>query len=208
MRTFPCLAALVMFAGGCLPFATPPLSAALGPSTRVLERDDGTVRIETGGHVEAGLAPMQLIPSTLHRTWEVTMLGALDTSSRDTTWGAGLSTGPIFHPWDDFQERDASMRLLPEVQLRLLADPSRHDTGWGAAVRTTFELATVTRGATFSSSSGNGGIGGVAYGEMALGGYLEASYQDVGALRGWMVSAGVALRLPASAGMVCCFDVR
>ena len=112
--------------------------------------------------------------------------------------------GPIFHVLGDTAKSTSTARLLPQAQLRLLVDPVSRKVGWGASVRATFEFASFTSLDTFGTSSSRGFLVGVAYGEIGVGAFVDMSYHSLDQLRGWTVTAGLSLRLPAAVGAICC----
>lgn len=170
---------------GCVPFAVPPTtsSLALTGSTSSGARP--------GVRVEAGLSPLQVMPSKLHRSWDATLSGSYEHDQRDA-WGLAVAAGPILHPWTA-RSAQRSDRLLPHLVGRWTT------AGYGAAVRATIERAADVTG-PFRGSDSTGAL----RGEMAVGLYVEAGYLREDMRDAWSVALGLTLRLPASAGVACC----
>jgi hypothetical protein len=169
---------------GCLPYVIPPLAADVGATHST---ENGT---HMGVHVDAGLSPMQLMPSQFGRRWDATLSGSFDRIGTRDSWGGALAAGPIFFPMP-VENPNAVVRLLPQVVGRL----TNRDSSVGA--RVVLEWASFVNG---TSSDNNGGF--YAYGEGAIGGYVETAYRNDDE---FVITAGVTVRIPAMAGIACCF---
>ncbi|HEY4057191.1 MAG TPA: hypothetical protein VGM39_11315 [Kofleriaceae bacterium] len=177
MRLFLIALALV---AGCMPYAIPPASVDLG-ATRSTE--DGS---RTGLHVDVGLSPMQVMPTQVDRRWDAVLLGSFDRMGTRDSWGGALAVGPTFFPMP-VTDPDSRLRLLPQVIGRLTTEAS------SVGARVVLEYATFTNGT---------GKDGYAYGEAAIGGYLEGSYRSDDEL---VMTIGLTVRVPILAGVACCF---
>lgn len=162
-----------------MPYALPPVTGNLG-ATRTTE--NGT---RTGLHVDVGFSPMQLAPSQFARRWDATIAGSYDRMGSRDAWGAAAFGGPILYPWG--LRRDTSVRLMPQAVARWTQEaPS-------VGGRVAIERAAFARGSGGGSS---------AYGEGSFGVYVEGDrrFDDE-----WTFVAGVTMRVPAIAGIACCF---
>jgi hypothetical protein len=168
---------------GCVPYVTPPVTATLGLA------HDASQGARTGFHADAGFSPWQVIGGQLDRSWDVTVSGSYDHLG-GARWGGALAAGPVLHPWGLDPARALSDRVMPQLVGRWTT------AGRSAGVRLILERA------IFADTSGTAAA---AWGEDAIGGYLEAGYLWTGDARdGWMIGLGVAGRLSATAGVACC----
>jgi hypothetical protein len=163
---------------GCMPYALPPVNGNVG-ATRTTENG-----ARTGLHAELGVAPMQLVDGQLRRRWDATLSGSYDRMGTHDAWGVAVVGGPIVYPFG--VDRHTADRLLPQLVGRWTTETM------SAGVRLTAERALFARGSGDSS---------VAFGEGAIGFYVEADYQRDGE---YFVHAGLAMRIPAIAGVACC----
>lgn len=172
---------LLALVTGCMPYALPPVTADLGPS-RSSERGS-----RTGLHANVGFSPLHFSRAT-RRPFDATIGASYDHEGGKNLWGASASAGPVFQPWPG----PSLDRLLPQIVGRWSTD------GTALGVRVALERATFTSG---RSSDHNGGA--YRYGEAAFGFYLEADvrFRDE---REWMVTGGIAVRIPAIFGVACC----
>jgi hypothetical protein len=85
----------------------------------------------------------------------------------------------------------------------LVAEDGWDDPGYGGDVALALELLTYANGA-FSGGSGGTGVAGVALGEGGIGGFAGVGHRRFRDDSYWLASAGVSVRLPATAGILCC----
>lgn len=172
---------------GCLPYVVPPMTAAVG-ATRTAEYS------KPGVHVDFGLAPLQLVKSQIYRQWDVQLVGSFENVDHNV-WGAGLIGGPLFYPWGTWRE-GAFGRLSPQLVARLDTE------GQSLGMRTVLELSTWTEGQTAKGEASG------AYGEAAIGLYVETAYKLSDEVRDdWTITAGLSLRVPFMAGIACCMKL-
>ena len=188
------LVVVLVLVTACVPYAVPPITADLGAS-RTTER--GT---RTGLHVNAGFSPMHFSQAQSRtRMWDATIGGSFDREANRDTWGASLAAGPVLYPWGREAKRTSVDRFLPQLVGRWTTD------GTALGVRLALERA------IFANGSGTGdGNGFAGYGEGAFGFYVEADLRrgdDMSHEREWAVTAGITLRSPAIAGVVCCLGL-
>lgn len=177
---------LAWFVTGCMPYVLPPVTADVGPSW---SSERGS---RTNLHVNAGYSPLHFSRATARR-FDATLGGSYDRESGDNIWGVSASAGPVF----PLPSRGSSVdRLLPQLVGRW--------TTAGPAVggRVVLERATF---ADFAKSTSGNSVSS-SYGEAAIGFYVEAdlAFRDE---REWALTAGLTLRLPATAGIACCMKL-
>jgi hypothetical protein len=178
------LHASLLIVAGCVPFAAPPITAAVGVNR-------GTAMHAVAGfHADVGLSPAQLSPSLQHRSWDLTLSGSYDRRDRNVdTWGLAFAGGAVLHPWgEDDTAADAS-RLLPQLVGRWTT------LGHGLGIRVVIEHSQFTSG-EFDRRNAQG----VKHGELAIGCYVEAGRQ-LGEVAEWSATIGLVLRMPALAGI-------
>jgi hypothetical protein len=182
------LGILAVASAGCVPYVLPPVTGAIGVT------HDDAQGARSGFHVDAGLSPWQLIAGQLDRRWDVTAAGSYDHLA-GSRWGGALAAGPVLHPWGLDPDGGHVDRVLPELVGRWTT------VGRAAAVRVILERAAFvdawSQRAPHASAA--------AYGEDAIGVYLEAGYLWADQARdGFTVGVGLAFRLSATAGIACC----
>jgi hypothetical protein len=171
---------------GCMPYVLPPVTADVGPS-RSSERGS-----RTNLHVNVGYSPLHFSRATA-RHFDATVGGSYDREAGDSIWGVSASAGPVFRPWPHAPSVD---RILPQLVGRWTTE------GTAVGVRIALERATF---AEFENSSSGNSVSS-SYGEAAIGFYLETDlrFRDE---REWMVTVGLTLRIPATAGVACCMKL-
>jgi hypothetical protein len=181
-------ALLVLACAACVPYAVPPVTVDVGAARASANG------ARTGVHVDAGVTPMQLMPSQLRRPWDATLAASFDRASHNA-WGASLAAGPAFYPWPD-PEEGVAYRLLAEAVGRWTTD------GEAAGLRVTLERVAFVRPDDHAHGDGQG------YGEGALGAFAELDRTwsaEPGGARGWTLIGGLSVRVPFLAGVACCF---
>lgn len=171
----------LVLASGCVPYALPPVRGQVGVigTTAAGSRD--------GLHAEVGVAPLQLVSSQLDRQWDVTVSGSFDHTDR-VAWGAAVAAGPVVYQWAP-PSGEALRRVLVEAVGRWTTE------GFGGGARATYEWSRFIDG---DSASGR------AYGEAAIGLYVETGEWSLAGDTAWVLSAGISLRSPVLAGLACC----
>ena len=173
---------------GCVPYATPPATVAIGLAH---DRADGA---RTGLTVDAGLAPLQIFAGQQQRRWDAAVLGSYRNLGR-AAWGAAIAVGPVIPVWPSpLLDEPSRWRVVPQVVARV------GTLGETLAIRATLERFTFVDGADGTSPPS-----GYAYGEAAIGGYVEVGYLWGDRSRdGVTATVGVSVRLPITAGIACC----
>jgi hypothetical protein len=147
--------------------------------------------------VRAGVDPFSVMQDRFARLVDVSAGAFFDIAPQDSTQGGYLELGLV--PWVHGFGDGGLMRIEPNLQGRLLYDPSLHAFGQGVAAQVSFEFVTFTDG-QFDSSEGTHGAFGYMFGEAGLGLYVEGAYEALGDLRFTSFSAGVQVRIPSMFG--------
>lgn len=194
---------------GCLPFAAPPAqvsvtgaasNADLGESGDGAPADD----IATGVQAKAGLNPLQAVRDRTNRHYD---FGAGYTVESVGLEGHRLLLhGPYAHveafPIVFGRERVTRIGLRGGLELFPTRGPDT-ELGYGGSVGILIERARFLSG-SFTQSSSREAIAGLAHGEGAIGAYLGVSQRALQDDSHWVGGAGLTVRLPAMAGIVCC----
>jgi hypothetical protein len=85
----------------------------------------------------------------------------------------------------------------------LITDEGWGNTGYGASVALALEIASFAKG-MFGAGGADGFILGGAHGEGGLGAFAGMSHRRFSDDSYWLASAGLSLRVPAVAGVICC----
>ncbi|MBX3230100.1 MAG: hypothetical protein KIT84_25300 [Labilithrix sp.] len=188
------VAFFVVAAGsGCLPFMTPPLKGDVGYAAR-LGGDHG-YRFSVGTHV-ASLVPSKDFPLDVGGGYVQTSkdygLGRLPVHGLYLEGGPRIAGGRF---WRAFAGPRAEYYFRPGA-----------DFAASGMLRASIELFNGTEGDPLeSTSSGPSYYWGVAFGTFALGAYFEGGYQKLPSDAGYpLLGAGLLLRIPATAGVLCC----
>ena len=185
--------------GGCIafPFATPPLRISVSGEARKVVPAPAKMTTPAALHLDAGIHPLQILPTQQRRRGDVGLGYMLDTGSKYTLHGAYVE-GAVFPLMDDLG------RFGVHMQPRLLFEGDTGRAGFGMGLRLSGELRGLADG-PFSSSDSQGGAVGYAYGEAGIGIYLEGGLSRVGERNTFNVGFGVSARLPAMAGIAWVF---
>ena len=89
----------------------------------------------------------------------------------------------------------------------LVPDEGWDDTGYGGSLALAVELLTYANGA-FGANGGGDAIVGVARGEGGVGAFAGVSHRRFHDDSYWLASAGLSLRVPATAGVYCCIKPK
>jgi len=180
---------------GCvgIPFAGPPVQLAVGTGARSL-REGASGSLDVPLQLRAAAHPLGFSPNLVERSADFGLGYLLDYGPPALVQGAYLEgsavmlKGPLGNRWG---------RLSARVQARLLF--RGREVGQGAAVVLTGEWTGFDEG-NFDSTDARGGAFGYAYGEKAVGFFIEAAFLHIGALDGWSASGGLIVRIPAVVG--------
>ena len=200
---------LASAATSCLPFVTPPARLSVGPATH-FDRVPGAAREDSrSGFTElrAATHPLDLVDGAENNWFDVGLgyQGELPPADNQDT--------PIVHgPYLELGAYPVSARLGPSLTLRggtygTVSSLWRTDLpspGVGGSLGALVEISGGTAG-TFAGSGSDGSVvAGYARGRWAIGLWGSGSLHDFsdGAYRG--VAAGLSVRLPLLAGVVCC----
>ncbi len=192
MSCLRCLAVAALVAG-CLPlpYATPPARVSVG----------GGGASERGGLfvLRAGVAPQQVIESTLGRAWDVEAGYAFEAAEGDRRHG-GFLTGR----WWPTRGLDAPQALRFGVE----GGGSLFDAGAGAHAGLAFELARFVSGPHTSlddepdtMEEAETEFIGAHHGELAVGVGLDAAWRRLDGRDEWLALALLTIRLPATFGL-------
>lgn len=86
-----------------------------------------------------------------------------------------------------------------------MLDDTSDTIGYGASLALAFEVASFAEG-VFASGGGGSFVGGAAYGENGIGAFAGVGNRQFAGDAYWVFSAGVSLRMPATAGVICCMS--
>ncbi len=190
-------AALALALGGCVgvPYATPPAQLAVGTGIEALETD-GHTRTAPPLTFRAAVHPLGFKPEMVGRPGDFGIGYMLDYSGGPAIQGAYLegSGALLREPMGSGLGR-LSLRAQVRVLFRDLA------AGQGAALQLTGEWAKFVEGPYESTDSEGGGFG-YAFGESAIGFFVEGAFMRFATGSGWSVTGGLTFRLPASVGFV------
>jgi hypothetical protein len=192
---------------GCIPFALPPGQAsAAGASTGAQPKN--RARDEVGGYsLRGGVHPLGLVAAHQERTFDIGAGYALERAPRED--GYLEAHGPYLE-LDAFPILARTGSWTARVGVRTLAELLIRDDalGWGEAggggtVALALDFATFAQGA-FAAGGKDGFAFGAAYGETGVGAFAGVSHRRFRDEAYWMGSAGLSLRVPLAAGVVCC----
>lgn len=186
----------LLFVSGCLPVMTPPLKGDIGYAARL--GGDSGYRWSAGTDV-ASLIPDDDFPLFAGG-------GYVQTSTR-----YGESRMPIHGVYLEGGPRVVGgrfWRVFAGPRLEYYFAPKGPDPAYAGLIRTSVELFSLSTGSpgepkpTTRSASA---WWGVAFGAFAIGAYLESGYQHLPNDAGFpLLGGGALLRIPATAGVVCC----
>lgn len=188
------VAILGLAAQGCFPVITPPIKGDIGYASRL--GGDSGYRFSVGTNV-ASLIPDEDFPLDVGG-------GYVQTSTK-----YGKSRTPIHGLYVEGGPKVVGgtfWRVFAGPRLEYYFAPSGADPAYAGIVRTSIELFSPTAGGEVKSTSrGLSAWWGIAFGMFAVGAYLEGGYQHLPNDAGFpLVGAGALLRIPATAGVVCC----
>ncbi len=198
-------------APGCIaaPWAAPPILAAGGGGARIAPGDSA----EPTYDLRAGVSPFGITPSWVRRRGDLAF-GYLYQGGRSAGLHEGWLQGGVVA--GSRRAGDGVLRVVPHGELRVLYDPHLGRLGRGASLGVVGELAAPASG-PISSTSTSGGMIGAAWGEGGVGLYADVAALDLenrfgpGARAGpggyfaWTLTAGLVVRIPATAGIVWAF---
>ena len=197
--------------GGCMPFILPPGQASAGaattgaspkPAPRTPDDERGT------GTLRAGMHPLGFLESERDRRLDFGAGYVLERVARDDGYTTAhgpyieLDAFPLRAHADIFTARFGVRTMVEALTLE-----EAGEWGGGATVALAAELTGFASG-PFGESGSKGAIVGVAHGEAGLGAYAGVSHRRFSDDQYWLASAGLSLRVPFAAGVVCCFVPR
>ncbi len=189
----------------CVPFAVPPGQASLGSATtgaasRRPPRSEGSSYT-----VRAAFHPLGVIEEYKTRTIDLGAGYALESVARPA--GQLVAEGPYVelaaYPW---QVQTGSWTTRAGVRTSadmLVADQGVHRAGYGGSVALALEFLSFAHGA-IAAGGGGAGVAAAAHGEGGIGSYVGVSHRSFQDDSYWVASAGISLRVPATAGVFCC----
>jgi len=194
------LAVLVLFATttGCvgMPYLSPPMQVSVGTGGRSSSaKAGGDVPIS----VRVGATPMGFGEGWLGRNFDFGG-GYLWEYGRSRTIEGGYVEGGYAFLRGQLGPRSWG-RVLARGQLRVLKPEDSSRLGVGGAITLSGELVTYVEG-PIGGVTKDGGFIGWAFGEAGLGLYAEGAYARFPDFDTFMVSIGLQVRLPASAGFL------
>lgn len=186
---------LALATQGCLPLMTPPLKGDLGYAARL----GG----DSGYRFSAGTDVASLIPND-----ELPLMAGGGYVQTSTTYGK--SRTPVHGLYLEGGPRVAGgrfWRVFAGPRLEYYFAPKGADPAYAGIIRTSIELFGASTGEETlkSTSRSPSAWWGVAFGMFAVGAYLEGGYQHLPNDAGFpLIGGGALLRIPATAGVVCC----
>jgi hypothetical protein len=198
---------LVCAPSGCIPFALPPGQASAAGATTG-EQPRNRASDEVGGYsLRGGVHPLGMIDDQQERPVDVGAGYALERAPREH--GYLHAHGPYLEI-DAFPVRAHMGSWTARVGVRTLAELLIRDdaggwgeTGGGGTMALALDFATFADG-VFATGSSDGFALGAAYGEAGVGAFAGVSHRRFRDDSYWMGSAGLSLRVPLAAGVVCC----
>lgn len=186
------VAGLATLTGGCFPLLTPPLKGDLGYATRL--GGDSGYRF-SGGVSVASIVPEEDFPLDVGAGYVQT--ATTYGSDHVAVHGVYLEGGPRL-------AGGSFWRVFAGPRLEYYFEPRGSETAMAALGRAEIELFRPYLGA-MTSEGEHGAYWGVAFGAIALGAYVEAGYQHLPNEAAFpLLGGGLLLRIPATAGLVCC----
>jgi hypothetical protein len=184
------VAFLFLQTGGCMA-GVPPVRVDVGSGARVTSAPPGPRSVDAPVAFRVGPHPLGLIPGNAGRQFDVGVGYVIDAGPDATIQGGYLSEGL-------FARRTGGVRGFRfglELQERVLAETAGNVSGVGGgfATRLDLEYADFAR-AIFSERHQGGG----AYGEGAVGLFVEGDSSFVGGMRSAGALGGLTFTLPAA----------
>jgi hypothetical protein len=188
-------------AAGCVgvPFASPPAQLSVGTGARLEpESADAPARVDVPLQFRVGVHPLAFTSELAARRADFgfgyQLLNGGDGRVHGLYFEASgvMLAGPVGAGWG---------KLSARLHGQLLTRDSFGSFGEGGALQLTAELADRADG-PFDSHDAEGGTVGYAFGEQAIGCYLEGGWYVLGGRQAWTATTGLLVRLPASAGLV------
>jgi hypothetical protein len=194
---------------GCLPFLTPPARISLGRATHT-DRAPGSTSAESQQEItvlRAAAHPLDLADDAESRVLDVGLGYQAEFAPPETS-----TVGTVHGPFLELGAYPLSAQLGSGVGLRGgaygtvdgLWRTGSSNPGLGGSLGLLVELAGNSEGAFAGSSSDGSAIAGYARGRWGVGLWGSGSLRDFqdGAYR--VVAAGVSVRIPLLAGVLCC----
>lgn len=206
------LGLLLVPAAGCFPYALPPsqLSFATGPTNGYIA--DSAVH-EPDAHpshynLRGGFHPLGAIEGMSDRSVDVGVGYQLE-RARPSDGDSRFVHGPYLE-LDGYaipaKKTGASVRVGARGTFDLLLANYDYDRHVGAGGMLAALVEFVDYGQSeFTSDDGETSTAGITAGELSIGGFLGASYRNLGAQSYWGAVIGVTVRLPFVAGVACCY---
>lgn len=200
---------LSILSGGCLPFATPPARLSLGPGAHLdpvpgARREASSQRFT---EVRAAAHPLDLIAGSENNRLDLGLgyqaeLPEADSLDGKTVHGPYLELGayPLVTPLG----ASLTLRGGAYASVASLWRAGLDEPGVGGSLGALVEVSGGAAGSFAGSGDDGTAVFGVARGRWGIGLWGGGSLRDFsdGAYRG--VAAGVSVRLPLLAGVVCC----
>jgi hypothetical protein len=186
---------LALAATGCIPLMTPPLKGDLGYAARL--GGDSGYRFSASTNV-ASLIPDPDFPLDVGAGYVQTSTTYAD--RRKPVHGIFVEGGPKI-------AGGSFWRVFAGPRGEYYFSPKGADPAYAGLVRASVELFSARSGGEIMESTARGPSGwwGVAFGVFAVGAYVEGGYQHLPNAPGLpLVGGGLLLRIPATAGVVCC----
>jgi hypothetical protein len=192
-------AVLALAITGCipLPYVVPPVRADVGTGIQT-DTVAGSTQANTPLFVTAGVFPLGFFSSLSERYFDFGVGGvySLDAAAQRAGGEVEVDVVPYqlaFTSW--------RLRCTAGFQGRYLMDLSSGETGWGGAVRISWEWAKFEGPFDYSDHSRDSLVVGVGQGEFGAGLYVEVSTLQLRGAPSYAVVGGVTFRLPALAGV-------
>ncbi len=206
------LALLLTGGSGCFPYALPPsqLSFGVGPTNGYVA--DRTVRDEkvqpAHYNLRGGVHPLGAVEGLADRYVDVGVGYQLERAN-PSDGDSRFVHGPYLE-LDGYaipaKKTGSSVRVGARGTLDLLLANYEYERHVGAGGMLAALVEFVDYGQSeFESDDGETTTAGITAGELSIGGFLGASYRNLGAQSYWGAVIGVTVRLPFVAGVACCY---
>jgi len=193
----------------CVPFAVPPGQASLGTATTGAASRRSPRSDESSYTVRAAFHPLGVIEEYRTRTVDIGAGYALESVPRPA--GQLVAEGPYVelaaYPWRTETGSWTARGGVRTSADMLVADEGLHRAGYGGSVALALEFLSFAHGG-FAAGGGGAALAAVAHGEGGIGSYVGVSHRRFQDDAYWVASAGISLRVPATAGLFCCASLR
>lgn len=196
---------------GCAPYVVPPsqLSVGVGPTNGYIANREVKDHTAQPAHynLRGGIHPLGAVEGLADRYVDVGVGYQLE-RSHPSDGESRFVHGPYLE-LDGFaipaKKTGSSVRVGARGTLDLLLanyDYDRH-VGGGGMLAALVEFVDYGQ-SEYSDDNGDTTNAGVTAGELSIGGFVGASYRNLGAQSYWGAVIGLSVRLPFVAGVVCC----